>query len=100
MNKAQINAMGWKIYGNRWPEMARRCPQMRGCLGWSWSDVGGWFTSAGKKAIDIYDTAKKGEAYQEITKEVLASQSSTMNKILIYGGIAAAALIAFKILAK
>lgn len=97
MTKEQFNRMGWQIYGNRWPMVARNVPQMRACMG---NVVTDFFVSAGKTAKDIYDTAQKGEVYKEITSQLVTTQSETTKKVLMYAAIAGAGLLAFKLLAK
>lgn len=100
MTREQFNKLGWQIYGNRWPQVARTVPQMRGCLGWEWSDVTGFFTKAGKSALDIYGSAQKGEAYKEVTSQLLTTQSTTTKTLLTVAAVAGVGLIAYKILSK
>ncbi len=100
MTQAEFNRMGWQIYGNRWPQVARTVPQMRGCLGLSLSDVTGFFTSAGKTALDIYGSAQKGEAYKDISTQLIASKSDTTKTIITVAAVAGVGLLAFKLLSK
>lgn len=100
MTQAEFNRMGWQIYGNRWPQVARTVPQMRGCLGLSWSDVTGFVTGVGKTAKDIYDTSKKGEVYEDISKQLIAAKSDTTKTIITVAAVAGVGLLAFKLLSK
>lgn len=100
MTQAEFNRMGWQIYGNRWPQVARTVPQMRGCLGFEWSDVTGFFTSAGKTALDIYGSAQKGEAYKDISTQLIASKSDTTKTIITVAAVAGVGLLAYKLLSK
>lgn len=100
MTQAEFNRMGWQIYGNRWPQVARTVPQMRGCMGLSWSDVTGFVSSVGKSALDIYGTAKKGEAYKDISQQLIASKSDTTKTIITVAAVAGVGLLAYKLLSK
>lgn len=100
MTQAEFNRMGWQIYGNRWPQVARTVPQMRGCMGLSWSDVTGFVTGAGKTALDIYGSAKQGEAYKDISSQLIASKSDTTKTVLTVAAVAGVGLLAFKLLSK
>lgn len=80
-------------------------PLMGACApvmgGWA-TDLTNWLTGTAKSAVDVYSTYTGAKTQQEIAKaqaEAAATQSATMNKVIIAVaviGIGALALGAFK----